>query len=423
MDSRDDEAEVDASKKTLRCAKLKETLKKYKIPLCVLFAAWMIFVIRAVCHRILTETDHYMYELQLHRCRQDSPLTIRALRPSNTDCIYENFAVSQLAQIRPELNKIWPSCYSTGKTDEQLWDEEWRSAGRCSKLSQFDYFSTALTLRNMYAHGCADNTPSCSVKVDDGFLSTNQALVAPSNFNEGLSRLEDFSFSYKCSLFKTVCDHIIQTAITKIGDCSTLGEKSVGVCKKYGSGWIADICAKTLPIIITKACTAALHKVGKWTPEDCVKAVGCSNSLLAYNQPHAQLLMAHQQVTKPLHFMGMDLGSDLRLKDELCNSEYLLFWGDKTEVHGTTFSVENYYTEMCEFGVAGFADNDAMESWYKNMEIDGDTTRGIGPGPNTTTLYSFDKNKEALEWWVQNTDEGVVKTANELGTQIINHLF
>jgi len=88
------------------------------------------------------------------------------------------------------------------------------------------------------------------------------------------------------------------------------------------------------------------------------------------------------------------------------------------EVHGTTFTFWNYALPQFRFLVAGEWDTTSMTQWYGDLS-NGDPTVGIGPGPNTQTLYSYYKVKSFLEGLAFRIKSGTVERTNEFGMQIL----
>ncbi len=99
--------------------------------------------------------DYFILVLQWNSTIHDY-WTIHGLWPSKIigedtypcECKYDPFNVSNLYEIKDQLDIFWPSKFNS---NEQFWAHEWSKHGTCiPDFTQFNYFSTVLTLREMY---------------------------------------------------------------------------------------------------------------------------------------------------------------------------------------------------------------------------------------------------------------------------------
>jgi len=80
--------------------------------------------------------------------------TIHGLWPSQNYCTNTPFSENKIKSIESELNKYWPSCPKYHHTNKWLWTHEWTKHGTCTNMTEYDYFKSALDLRNKYSPDC-----------------------------------------------------------------------------------------------------------------------------------------------------------------------------------------------------------------------------------------------------------------------------
>ena len=120
------------------------------------------------------------YVFQMQQC--NGIRTVHGLWPQWGEwCAGPPFSSKAIEPLAPELAKYWPSC-AGGDNATQFHEHEWLKHGTCAGTSEFDYFSAALALRNVYANStdlriCLDsefNRIDCPTDVADrrGFTTT-----------------------------------------------------------------------------------------------------------------------------------------------------------------------------------------------------------------------------------------------------------
>ena len=97
------------------------------------------------------------YRLRLMKEDADPTWTIHGLWPewpsaSHGECRPVVFNESKIADLLPELNKVWPSDKGPA---EDFWTHEWKKHGSCADhMDEHQYFSTALKLYNQVQAQC-----------------------------------------------------------------------------------------------------------------------------------------------------------------------------------------------------------------------------------------------------------------------------
>lgn len=115
------------------------------------FRSWLVACALGVAQSLDT------YRLDLHRCRTpSSPWTVRGFRNMATrgNCTSgKPFDAAALGPLRSSLLSVWPGCPSS--SSDAVWSAAWHRDGRCSSLSEAEYFNTSLALARHNLKYCA----------------------------------------------------------------------------------------------------------------------------------------------------------------------------------------------------------------------------------------------------------------------------
>eukprot|EP01098_Paradermamoeba_levis_P007099 TRINITY_DN2952_c0_g2_i1.p1 TRINITY_DN2952_c0_g2~~TRINITY_DN2952_c0_g2_i1.p1 ORF type:complete len:152 (+),score=42.33 TRINITY_DN2952_c0_g2_i1:120-575(+) len=105
---------------------------------------------------LVVEAREKAYVLAMQKCNSSSPdFTLHGLWPEwAQDCPAPSFNQRELSSILGEMNMYWLSCPGFGTTNTQFWTHEWKKHGSCSNMTELNFFSTALKLRQQYASRC-----------------------------------------------------------------------------------------------------------------------------------------------------------------------------------------------------------------------------------------------------------------------------
>lgn len=99
------------------------------------------------------------YVFQMQEC--NGTRTVYGLWPRwGQWCSGTPYDPKAIEPLRLELARYWPLCGRTGN-GTTFYEHVWAKHGTCSGMSEFNYFSTAIALRNVYAnstslHVCMD---------------------------------------------------------------------------------------------------------------------------------------------------------------------------------------------------------------------------------------------------------------------------
>jgi len=112
------------------------------------------------------------YLLRLQQCSGSSDWTLHGLWPQwQENCGSPAFDPNAVSSISSEMNAEWMSCPGHGDTNEQFWSHEWKTHGACSGMSELNFFSKALQLRDQYASQCQGSN-QCSICFSQDLSST-----------------------------------------------------------------------------------------------------------------------------------------------------------------------------------------------------------------------------------------------------------
>ena len=122
---------------------------------------------------------YFSYFLAIQKCHKESNYTIHGLWIDYERggypafCNRTNFNVSELNDLRKDLDSYWPSCY--GKS-EGLWEHEWQKHGTCfnTNMTLHLYFEKTLELyKNKINDVQSCHKKECLIPVDFIELDSN----------------------------------------------------------------------------------------------------------------------------------------------------------------------------------------------------------------------------------------------------------
>ena len=104
------------------------------------------------------------YVLEMQKCEGAKDFTLHGLWPPENGCGGAPFNDTAVKDLLPKMKVDWLSCPEDGGDNEQFWSHEWEKHGTCSGLSEHDFFSAALKLRDEYASTCHESP--CRLQCD-----------------------------------------------------------------------------------------------------------------------------------------------------------------------------------------------------------------------------------------------------------------
>jgi ribonuclease I len=113
---------------------------------------------------------YYAYFLALQKCHSTSNYTIHGLWIDYKKggypefCNRTTFNVTELHDIRRELDIHWPSCQGA---NQGLWEHEWKKHGTCFKsMSLHSYFKTTVDIYKKKNVNTICNKHDCLIPVE-----------------------------------------------------------------------------------------------------------------------------------------------------------------------------------------------------------------------------------------------------------------